>query len=181
MSPQRQTWCESVPDPFDILVDSAGVARHAAFLDVSEADYRWTLDLNLGTMLFASQVMAKRSIATGMPGSIIHISSQMGHVGGPDRSVYSARKFAIDGLTKSMRSHSRAQGSGQQHPPGLHRNRALGQESERTRLPRLGLGEDQAGPDGPGRGYCGTILLASDASALTTASALTVDGGWTAE
>lgn len=59
MSPQRQTWCEGVPDPFDILVDSAGVARHAAFLDVSEADYRWTLDLNLGTMLFASQVCHK--------------------------------------------------------------------------------------------------------------------------
>src|ERR1700709_1263936 len=74
-------------EPYDILVNSAGAARHAPALDVTEADYRAVMDINVGATLFASQAVAARLVEAGRPGSIINISSQMGHVGGPSRTV----------------------------------------------------------------------------------------------
>ena len=58
------------------------------------------MDLNLKAALFVSQAVARGWSQTARPGSIIHISSQMGHVGGPRRAVYSASKFAVEGLTQ---------------------------------------------------------------------------------
>ena len=85
-------------NPFDILVNSAGGSRHADFLEVSEADYQAVIDLNLKAALFVSQAVASKLVETQRAGSIIHISSQMGHVGGPKRTVYAASKFAVEGL-----------------------------------------------------------------------------------
>jgi NAD(P)-dependent dehydrogenase (short-subunit alcohol dehydrogenase family) len=173
----------SAPEPFDILVNSAGGARHAGFLNVSEADYRAIIDLNLGATLFAGQAVAARLSAAGKPGSIINISSQMGHVGGPSRSVYAASKFAVEGLTKSMAIDLA--------PHNIRVNticptfietelsaRNLSDPDFRAwvmskiKLGRLGRLEDIMGP---------VVFLASDASALMTGSSLMVDGGWTAE
>src|SRR5690606_14705085 len=69
-----RAFVEAAPQSFDILVNSAGAARHAGFLDVTEADYRAVIDLNLGASLFAAQAVAARLVAAGRPGSIIHIS-----------------------------------------------------------------------------------------------------------
>src|SRR5690606_15626567 len=88
--------------PFEILVNSAGTARHAAALDISEADYQAVMAINVGAALFAGQAVAARLVAAGRSGSIIHISSQMGHVGGPNRTVYAASKFAVEGMTRAM-------------------------------------------------------------------------------
>lgn len=115
-------------------------------------------------------------------GSIIHISSQMGHVGGPSRSVYCASKFALEGLTKSMALEL--------GDAGIRVNtlcptfietalsqRALGEPAFRRyvldniKLGRLGTVEDVMGP---------VVFLASDAAGMITGSALMVDGGWTA-
>jgi NAD(P)-dependent dehydrogenase (short-subunit alcohol dehydrogenase family) len=174
---------ESAPAPFDILVNSAGGARHASFLNVTEPDYRAIIDLNLGATLFASQAVAARLVAAGKPGSIIHISSQMGHVGGPDRSVYSASKFAVEGLTKSMAIDLAPHNIRVNTICPTFIDTELAAKSLRDpdfkafvlskiKLGRLGQLEDIMGP---------VVFLASDASALMTGSAMMVDGGWTAE
>ncbi len=169
--------------PFDILVNSAGGARHADFVDVSEADYDAVMALNLKAALFVSQAVAKRLIAAGKPGSIIHISSQMGHVGGPRRTVYAASKFAVEGLTKAMaidlaphniRVNTIA-------PTFVETELSAKNLSDpefrawvlnKIKLGRLARVEDIMGP---------VLLLASEAGAMITGSSLVVDGGWTAE
>ena len=169
--------------PFDILVNSAGLARHTDFLSVSEADFDAVMDLNVKATFFVSQIVAQRLVGAGRPGSIINVSSQMGHVSGPRRSVYSASKFAVEGLTRAMAIEL--------GPHNIRVNtlcptfietelsaRSLGDPDFRSwvlskiKLGRLGNVEDIMGP---------VVFLASEASALMTGSSLMVDGGWTAE
>lgn len=169
-------------EPFDVLVNSAGLARHASFLDVTPDEYDQVLEINVKAALFVSQIVAARLVEAGRPGSIIHVSSQMGHVSGPRRSVYSASKFALEGLTKGM-----AVDLG---PHNIRVNticptfietelsaKSLADPDFRAwvltkiKLGRLGRVEDIMGP---------VVFLASDASALIAGSSLMVDGGWTA-
>jgi len=175
-------WLTARP-AYDILVHSAGGARHAPFLKIAEADYEAVLDLNIKSALFVAQAVTRRLVAEGRPGSIIFISSQMGHVGGPRRAVYAASKFAVEGLTKAMAIEL--------GPHNIRVNTicptfieteltatALSDPDFRTwvlskiKLGRLGRIEDIMGP---------VVFLASDAAAMITGSALMVDGGWTAE
>jgi len=88
--------------PFDILVNNAGTNRPRDFLDVTENDYDTITGLNLRAAFFAAQSVARRMATAGVKGSIIHISSQMGHVGGRHRTVYCMTKHGIEGLTKAM-------------------------------------------------------------------------------
>ncbi|WIY53265.1 SDR family oxidoreductase [Devosia sp. YIM 151766] len=170
-------------EPFDILVNSAGTARHSDFADITPEDYRAVMDVNLAATLFVSQAVAGRLVAAGRPGAIIHISSQMGHVGGPRRAVYAASKHAVEGLTKAMAIELGA------HNIRVNTVCPTFVETELTarnlsdpdfrrwvlskiKLGRLGRVEDLMGP---------IVFLASDAAALITGTSLLVDGGWTAE
>ncbi|MBO9712650.1 SDR family oxidoreductase [Sphingomonas sp.] len=168
--------------PFDILLNNAGANRIRPITDVTEEDYDAVLDLNLRAALFVAQAVAKGLLAAGRPGSIINVSSQMGHIGGPGRSLYSASKFALEGLTKCMAIDLAPHGirvnticptfieTALTRPildtPGT-RERVL----SRIQFGRLGQMEELTGP---------LLLLAADASSLMTGSALMVDGGWTA-
>ncbi|KQW80496.1 3-oxoacyl-ACP reductase [Devosia sp. Root413D1] len=169
--------------PFDILVNSAGGARHGEFLDVTEADYDAVAGLNLKALLFVSQAVARRLVETGRPGSIIHISSQMGYVSAPRRAVYSATKFAVEGLSKGMAielgphnirvnticpTFIETEMTAKNLSDADFRGWVLG----KIKLGRLGRIEDIMGP---------VVFLASDWAAMITGSALMVDGGWTAE
>lgn len=168
--------------PFDILVNSAGLARHAPALDTTVPDFESVMDVNLKGAYFLAQAVAKGLVAAGRPGSLINISSQMGHVGGIDRAVYSASKHAVEGFTKSMAIEF--------GPHGIRVNTicptfirtpltaATFDNPERVRwieekikLRRVGEVEDVMGA---------VVYLASDASALVTGTALLIDGGWTA-
>ena len=170
-------------EPFQILVNSAGTARHSSFADITPANYQAVMDLNLSATLFVSQAVVARLVESGLPGSIIHISSQMGHVGGPSRAVYAASKFAVEGLSKAMAIEL--------GPHNIRVNTVCPTfiETELTaknlsnpefrawvlskiKLGRLGRIEDIMGP---------IVFLASDASGLVTGASLLVDGGWTAE
>src|SRR5579872_4289777 len=88
--------------PFDVLVNNAGTNRPAQFLDVTEQDYDTITNLNQRAAFFVAQAVARRMVEAGRAGSIIHISSQMGHVGGARRTVYCMSKHGIEGLTKAM-------------------------------------------------------------------------------
>jgi len=168
---------------FDVLVNNAGGARHAPFLDVTEADYDAILDLNLRSAFFVMQQVARGMMAAGLRGSIVNLSSQMGHVGGPKRSVYCATKFAIEGLTKAA--------SLDLAPHGIRVNTLCPTFIE-TPMTRPGLADPanhawvlskiKLGRVGQVEDLMGAVLyLASDASSLVTGTSLLVDGGWTAD
>ena len=86
----------------DILVNNAGMNRPQLMVDMSIADFDAVMGLNVRATYFLSQAVVRGMISAGKRGSIINISSQMGHVGGPRRTVYCASKHALEGLTKAM-------------------------------------------------------------------------------
>jgi NAD(P)-dependent dehydrogenase (short-subunit alcohol dehydrogenase family) len=169
--------------PFDVLVNSAGLARHAAALQTAVADYDTVMNLNVRATYFVSREVARGLIAAGRRGSLIMVSSQMGHVGGPDRAVYCASKHAVEGMTKAMAL--------EWAPHGIRVNTLcptfirtpLGEQTlaiperrawilSKIKLGRVGEIADLMGP---------IIFLASEASAMMTGTHLIIDGGWTAE
>jgi NAD(P)-dependent dehydrogenase (short-subunit alcohol dehydrogenase family) len=170
-------------EPFDILVNNAGTNRPEPFLDVKVEDFDFVLSLNVRAAYFVAQAVARGLVAAGRPGSIINVSSQMGHVGGPNRTVYCATKHAMEGFTKAMaielaphkvRVNSLAPTfieTPMTRP--FFENRAFREDTlKRIKLGRLGRLDDLTGA---------IVFLASDASALMTGASLVVDGGWTAE
>ena len=88
--------------PFNILVNNAGTNRPSLITEMEDADYDAVMDLNVKATMFVTREVARGLIAAGKPGSIITISSQMGHVGGPKRVLYCATKHAVEGMTKSL-------------------------------------------------------------------------------
>ena len=170
-------------EPFQILVNNAGMNRPAMLPDVKVEDFDAIFSLNVRAAFFMAQTVATRLIAAKLPGSIINISSQMGHVGAARRTVYCASKHAMEGFTKAMAielapHNIRVNSLG---PTFLEtpmtkpffENKAFRDEVlGKIKLGRLGQLEDLTGA---------IVFLASDASSLMTGSALVLDGGWTAE
>ena len=169
--------------PFDILVNSAGMARHGPAVETTQDDFDAVTGANLKSAYFLVQSVAKGLIAAGKPGSLITISSQMGLVGGIDRAVYAATKHAVEGFTKSMAIEWGPQNIRVNTicptfiltpltAPTLNRPERRHWIEEKIKLGRVGRVEDIMGA---------VTFLASDAAALITGSALVVDGGWTAD
>jgi len=77
----------SAAEPFDILVNNAGTNRPKPFTDVTVDDFDAVMGLNVRAAFFLAQHVAKRLLAAKRPGSIINVSSQMGHVGAPNRTI----------------------------------------------------------------------------------------------
>ncbi|WP_363182012.1 SDR family NAD(P)-dependent oxidoreductase [Sphingomonas quercus] len=168
---------------FHILVNNAGTNRPRAMWDVSEADYDAVMGLNLKSAYFVAQACARRMMAEGVQGSLVHVGSQMGHVGGPDRSLYCASKWALEGMSKAIaldlapfgiRSNTLAPTfiETPMTRPFFEDPAFKASVLARIKLGRLGAVEDLMGS---------VLYLASDAGALVTGTSLVVDGGWTAE
>jgi NAD(P)-dependent dehydrogenase (short-subunit alcohol dehydrogenase family) len=181
--PQAVRSAVAAAEPFDILINNAGTNRPAPFVDVTVEDFDFVASLNLRAAFFVAQAVARRLIEAKRPGSIINISSQMGHVGAARRTVYCATKHALEGLTKAMavelaphkvRVNSLAPtflDTPMTRP--FFANEAFRAEVlSKIKLGRLGTLEDLTGA---------VVFLASDASALMTGTSLVIDGGWTAE
>ena len=169
--------------PFNILVNNAGTNRPKPLLDVSIDDFDAIMGLNVRAAYFVAQAVARRLIEVNEPGSIVNISSQMGHVGAARRSVYCASKHAMEGFTKAMAIEL---------APHNIRVNSLGPTFLETPLTRPFfenaafkaevLSKIKLGRIGQLGDITGAIVfLAGDASSLMTGSALVVDGGWTAE
>ncbi len=88
--------------PYQILVNNAGMNRPAMLPDVTVEDFDAIFLLNVRAAFFVAQTVATRLLDEKLPGSIINISSQMGHVGAARRTVYCASKHAMEGFTKAM-------------------------------------------------------------------------------
>lgn len=169
--------------PFDVLVNNAGTNRPKSMLEVTRDDFDAVMDLNVQSTFFVSQAAARRMIDGGTAGSLIHISSQMGHVGAPDRSLYCASKWALEGMSKCFALDLAAYGirSNTIGPTFIETPMTrpfLADEAFRQsvlakiKLGRLGRAEDLMGA---------ALFLASDASALVTGTHIVIDGGWTAD
>ena len=168
--------------PYNILVNNAGANKPSELVDILEDDYDEVTDLNVRSAIFISKAVAEGLINNKLKGSIINISSQMGHVGGPKRIVYCATKHALEGASKAM--------AWELGPYGIRVNTICptfiktpmtegmlleaGFEElikSKIALGRIGRVEDIMGA---------VVYLASDASSLVTGSSLMIDGGWTA-
>ena len=168
---------------FDVLVNNAGTNRPKPMQDVSEEDYDAVLDLNVKSAFFVAQHAVRRMIAEGVTGSLIHVGSQMGHVGGPNRSLYCASKWALEGMNKAFALDLAAHGirsniiaptfiETPMTRPFLEDEAFRAGVFARIKLGRIGTVEDLMGA---------ALYLASDAAALVTGTSLLVDGGWTAD
>jgi len=168
---------------FDVVVNSAGLARHGLSLETTPEDYDAAMDLNLRAAYFLSVGAAHGMKAKGKGGSIIHISSQMGHVGGIHRAVYCASKHGLEGMIKAMAI--------EWGPDQIRINticptfiktpltaatfadpERAAWIAEKIKLGRVGEVEDIMGA---------VAYLASDTSALVTGTSILIDGGWTAD
>ena len=168
--------------PFQVLVNNAGSNRPKPMDEVTEDDLDALYSLNLKAAFFVAREVARGLKAAGLPGSIVQMSSQMGHVGAVGRSAYCATKHALEGLTKVLAIELGPHGIRVNtvcptfiDTPMTHewlaapafREQVLG----KIPLGRVGTVEDVMGA---------VLFLAGDASSLVTGSALMVDGGWTA-
>ena len=168
---------------FDVFVNNAGTNRPKPLSEVTEDDYDTVIGLNVRAAIFAAKAVTARMSARGRGGSVINMSSQMGHVGAANRTLYCASKWAIEGFTKAL-----AVELGPQRirvnticPTFIETPMTKGFFEDpqfrdavlsKIKLGRLGTVEDVVGA---------AVYLASDASGLMTGSALMLDGGWTAD
>lgn len=169
-------------EPFDILINNAGTNRPAKLIDTKIEDFDYVMSLNVRSVISLTKLVVKKMLDGNIKGSIINVSSQMGHVGGPNRTTYCSSKFAIEGFTKSLAIEL--------GPDGIRVNAIcptfiqtpmtepfLKDEDFKKAtigmipIGRLGEVTDLMGP---------FVFLASEASSLMTGSSILVDGGWTA-
>ncbi|MFD4837360.1 SDR family NAD(P)-dependent oxidoreductase [Achromobacter sp. NPDC058515] len=169
-------------EPFDILVNNAGMNRPKPLVEQADEDIDVVLDLNVKAAFYTSRAVARRLLKEGLAGSIINVSSQMGHVGSPRRVLYCASKHALEGMTRALAWELGAAGirvntvcptfietpmtAGMLEQPGFR-----DWVCARNALGRVGRLDEVMGA---------IVFLASGASSLMTGSALMLDAGWTA-
>jgi NAD(P)-dependent dehydrogenase (short-subunit alcohol dehydrogenase family) len=171
----------------DILVNNAGSNIPEPFVDVTEDHLDRVLDLNVRAAFLVAQAAVRKMLEAPdrreKGGSVIHISSQMGHVGSPRRTVYCMTKHAIEGLTKAM--------AVELAPQNIRVN-AIGPTFLETPMTAVffanpefrtwALNRIPIGRIGRMDEVTGAIVfLASPAASLITGASLTIDGGWTAQ
>jgi len=157
-------------------------ANVAKLIDTKIEDFDYVMSLNVRSVISLTKLVVKKMLDSNIKGSIINVSSQMGHVGGPNRTTYCSSKFAIEGFTKSLAIEL--------GPDGIRVNAICptfiqtpmtepflkDEDFKKTTIGmipigRLGEVTDLMGP---------FVFLASEASSLMTGSSILVDGGWTA-
>ncbi len=188
-----ETWTADVTDEafyarieslerLEVLVNNAGTNRPQPFVEVDPDSLATVLNLNVTAMFRTAQAAARVMLRAGHGGSIIHMSSQMGHVGSPNRSVYCMTKHAVEGLTKAMAVEL---------APHAIRVNALAPTFIETPMTRPMLDDPEfrqfvermiplGHPGTPEDVAAAALYLAAPASRMVTGHSLKIDGGWTA-
>jgi NAD(P)-dependent dehydrogenase (short-subunit alcohol dehydrogenase family) len=168
---------------FHILVNNAGTNRPKPLWEVTQSDYDAVYDLNVKSAFFVAQACVQQMMAEKIAGSLIHMGSQMGHVGGPNRSLYCGSKWALEGMNKAfaldlaphgVRSNTIAPTfiETPMTKPFFEDENFKAHVLTKIKLGRIGQVEDLMGA---------VLFLASDASAMMTGTSMIIDGGWTAD
>lgn len=168
--------------PFDIVINNAGTTRTKLIDEATDDDLDTVIDLNIKAAFYVLRAAARSLKAAGKPGSLINMSSQMGHVGGPKRTLYCASKHALEGMTKTLGWELGPHGIRVNSicPTFIETDLTAGMLADpdfksfvtsKIALGRVGKLQEIMGA---------VVFLASDASSLMTGSALMLDGGWTA-
>ncbi len=166
----------------DILVNNAGMIRREDAINYSQKDWDDTINLNLRTLFFLSQTVAKEFIKQKTGGKIINIASMLSFQGGIRVPAYTASKSAVMGLTKALANElAKYNINVNAIAPGYmatDNTFALRNDEKRSqeiidRIPagRWGTPDDMAGA---------AVFLASKASDYVNGHTLAVDGGWLA-
>ncbi len=166
----------------DVLVNNVGTNIPEPFLEVTEAHFDQIFDLNVRSAFFATQIAVQKILEHGEGGAIINITSQMGHVGAPNRTVYCASKHALEGFTKALAVELAPQKirvvsvaptfiETDLTRPMLENPDFQNMVVQSIPLGHLGTPEDVAHA---------VAFLASSKASLITGTSLLVDGGWTA-
>lgn len=167
----------------NILVNNLGTNNPQALVDVDLDSLDTMLNLNVRAVIRATQLVVRNMIAAQSNGSIINISSQMGHVGSPGRTIYCATKHALEGFTKALAVEIAEQGIRVNSVAPTFIETPLtapmlsNKEFSEFVLQRIPMGHIGHVADVANA----VVYLASDASALVTGTSLRVDGGWTAQ
>ena len=192
-NPQIEPWCADATNAafhqaleasdVDILVNNAGFNKPELMVEVAVETLDAMLDLNVRAQYLTAQAAVRSMLRRSIGGVILNITSQMGHVGSPQRTVYCMTKHALEGLTKAM--------AVELAPHGIRVNAIaptfietpltapmLAEPAfrqfvvDRIPLGRIGAPEDVA---------AAAVFLASPAAGMITGTSLLVDGGWTAQ
>ncbi len=166
-----------------ILVNAAGMNRPGPMDALSAEDYDALLDTNVSAVYWASRAFVRARRERGAAGSIVNISSQMGHVGGEGRIAYCASKHAVEGLTKAMAVELAGEG---------WRVNSIAPTFVETELTAEFLSDPASRkyvvssiPSGrlasAQEVAAAVAFIASDLSASTTGTSLLIDGGWVAK
>lgn len=172
---------EALPQ-LDVLVNNAGINQPLPMAEVDAATLDAMIDVNVRAAYRVAQAGVRAMLSSGRGGSIVHVSSQMGHVGAPRRTAYCMTKHAVEGLTKSM--------AVELAPDNIRVNSVAPTfiETDLTRpmfeqaefrdwvmgnipLGRLGSVSDVV---------AAVLFLCSPGAGMITGHSLRVDGGWTA-
>jgi NAD(P)-dependent dehydrogenase (short-subunit alcohol dehydrogenase family) len=171
----------------DVLVNNAGMNIPEPFVAVSEAHLDQVLNLNVRAMFLVAQAAVKKMLEApdrkARGGAVINITSQMGHVGAPTRTVYCLTKHAIEGFTKALAVELAAHNirvnsiaptflDTPMTAPMFARQEFAKWVLDRIPMGRLGRLDEVA---------AAVVFVASEAASLMTGTSLVIDGGWTAQ
>ncbi|WP_173780725.1 SDR family NAD(P)-dependent oxidoreductase [Agarilytica rhodophyticola] len=166
----------------DILINNVGSNQPEPFIEIERSTYDRIVDMNLGSVFRATQVVVRNLLQADKAGSIVNISSQMGHVGSPKRTLYCATKHAIEGFTKALavelaQSNIRINSVAPTFvetaltKPMLENPEFANFVMSKIPMNKLASTDDVA---------AAVIYLASELSSMVTGTSVLVDGGWVA-
>ena len=167
----------------DILVNNLGTNKVEPLVEVSEQTLDLMLDMNVRSLIRITQAVVRNMLVRKLGGSIINMSSQMGHIGSPGRTMYCTTKHAVEGFTKALAVEIAESGirvnavaptfiKTPLTEPMLKDEQFKSFVLDMIPMRQIGEVEDVANA---------VVYLASDASKLVTGTSLRIDGGWTAQ
>jgi len=168
----------------DVLVNNAGTNIPEPFEKIQQKSMNYIVDLNLKAAFNVAQLVVKKMLKNKKRGgSIINMSSQLGHVGMIGRNVYNMTKFGIEGLTKGMGVELATKNIRVNAvAPTFVETPMVKKFFKNKKFKKLAIGNIPMGKAAKESDVATAVcFLASDASAMITGTSLLIDGGWTAK